>query len=333
MHFSQAAAVERAQALSSAQGRHPRATGCDRRGDRRVPVLGGVRCDPVAPGPRRNRGAPRRHAAEVPPARRDARPARAAAGDLRHRHARRRHQRADPHRAAHRAHQVRRHPDAAAERARVPPGRRSGRPRRIRHRRRGRRRGARARDRERPRRGEGRRRPEGAQEARQEAGARGIRQLGGGQLRAADRRRTRDAHQFDADHRGDADQRDRRGDAAATAFADRARAGVRQPRAVGRGNCELARRALGIYRTLRDAGVVERRSTARASGSPSTCSRTSRSTSRCRRSRSPRSSCWIRPNPRYFARHDLASSSRPSTTRARCSASSSTSPAARRSRR
>ena len=51
---------------------------------------------------------------EVPAAGRDARPGRAAQGHLRHRHPRRRHQRADPHRAVHRAVQVRRHEDPAA---------------------------------------------------------------------------------------------------------------------------------------------------------------------------------------------------------------------------
>ena len=45
-----------------------------------------------------------------------ARAGRAAEGDLRHRHARRRHQRPDPHRAAHRADQVRRHPAPASSR-------------------------------------------------------------------------------------------------------------------------------------------------------------------------------------------------------------------------
>ncbi len=63
---------------------------------------------------------------EVPPAGRDARPGRAAQGHLRHRHPRRRHQRADPHRAVHRAVQVRRHPDPAAQGPRVPPDRRAG---------------------------------------------------------------------------------------------------------------------------------------------------------------------------------------------------------------
>ena len=63
-----------------------------------------------------HRRAPRRAAAEVPRAGRAARPARPAQGDLRHRHARRRHQRADPHRAVHAAVQVRRPEDGACSR-------------------------------------------------------------------------------------------------------------------------------------------------------------------------------------------------------------------------
>lgn len=53
---------------------------------------------------------------------------------------------------------------------------------------------------------------------------------------------------------------------------------------------ELALRAIGIYRTLRESGIVEKTPKER-SASRSTCSRTSRSTSRCRRSPSPPSSC------------------------------------------
>ena len=50
-----------------------------------------------------------------------------AQGDLRHRHARRRHQRADPHRAVHAALQVRRPEDGDPQRARLPPDRRARR--------------------------------------------------------------------------------------------------------------------------------------------------------------------------------------------------------------
>ena len=59
--------------------------------------------------PQRHRRPPRRHAAALPPAGRAARADRAAEGDLRDRHARRRHQRPDPHRRLHRAGEVRRH--------------------------------------------------------------------------------------------------------------------------------------------------------------------------------------------------------------------------------
>ena len=88
VHFSQLAALERAQALSSATHRIPGAEGCDRRPDRRVPVHDGVRQDAVASAPPGHRRAPRRHAAQVPPARRAARPARDAPGHLRNGHTR-----------------------------------------------------------------------------------------------------------------------------------------------------------------------------------------------------------------------------------------------------
>ena len=64
------------------------------------------------------------HAAALPAPGRAARPDRPAEGDLRHRHARRRHQRPDPHGRLHRPGQVRRHQPPAAEGARVPPDRR-----------------------------------------------------------------------------------------------------------------------------------------------------------------------------------------------------------------
>ncbi len=129
--------------------RQPGAAGCHRRGDRRVPLHDGVRPDAVALRARRNRRAPRRDAAALSPPRRDARAARSPARHLRHRHARRRHQRPDPHGDDHRAREVRRTADAAAQRARVPPGRGSRRPCRIRHGRNRRGDGARSRDRER----------------------------------------------------------------------------------------------------------------------------------------------------------------------------------------
>ena len=64
------------------------------------------------------------------------------------------------------------------------------------------------------------------------------------------------------------------------------------------------REALGISRSLLQAGVVERLDEPEPDGpartaSPSTCSRTSRSTSRCRRSRSPRSTCSTRSRTTY----------------------------------
>ena len=102
MHFTQAAALERAQALTSINVCTPRGEGPDRRADRRLPVQRRLRQDAVAAGPARHRRAPRRHAAEVPPPGRAARPGRPAQGHLRHRHPRRRHQRADPDGGVHR---------------------------------------------------------------------------------------------------------------------------------------------------------------------------------------------------------------------------------------
>ena len=67
------------------------------------------------------------HAPPLPAAGRDPRAGRAAQGHLRHRHPRRRHQRADPHRAVHGAGQVRRHAHPRAQGPRVPPDRRAAR--------------------------------------------------------------------------------------------------------------------------------------------------------------------------------------------------------------
>ena len=116
VHFTQAAALERAQALTSINGRQPGGARPDRRGDRRLPVRPRLRQDAVPAGPSRHRRAPRRDAAQVPPAGRAAGPGRAAEGHLRHRHPRRRHQRADPHGGVHRADQVRRHAASASSR-------------------------------------------------------------------------------------------------------------------------------------------------------------------------------------------------------------------------
>ena len=106
-----------------------------------------------------------------------------AQGGLRHRHPRRGHQRADPHRAAHVAGQVRRHAGAPPHRARVPPDLRAGGAGRLRHRRHRGRAGARARGGERPADREGGRRPEEAQEAGAQEAARGVRVVGRGDVR------------------------------------------------------------------------------------------------------------------------------------------------------
>ena len=85
----------------------PRRTTSDD-GAPRLPLRHADRQGPAPVHHRRHRRPPRRAAPEVPAARREARPGRAAQDHLRHRHARRRHQRADPLGAVHAAVQVRR---------------------------------------------------------------------------------------------------------------------------------------------------------------------------------------------------------------------------------
>ena len=63
VHFTQAAALERAQALMSVNVCTPGREGRDRRGDRRLPVHRRLRQGAVPAGPPRHRRAPRRHAA------------------------------------------------------------------------------------------------------------------------------------------------------------------------------------------------------------------------------------------------------------------------------
>ncbi len=167
------------------QGRDPRGARHHRRRAGRLPVLVGVRQDAVAAHPDGRRRAPRRDAAALPPARRDADPAGPAQGRVRHRHPRRRHQRADPHRPVQRTVEVRRHPPAPAPGARVPADRRARRTGRLRHDRPRRRRGSRARHRERPTRAQGRRRSQEAAQGQPQEGARGFRVVGREDLREA----------------------------------------------------------------------------------------------------------------------------------------------------
>ena len=127
VHFTQAAALEQAQALMSINV-------CSRaEKDAIAETIGHFRFtagfgrDAVPAGAARHRGAPRGHAAQVPAAGRDAGPGRAAQGHLRHRHARGGDQRPHPHGAVHRAVQVRRDQDPAAAGAGVSPDRRARR--------------------------------------------------------------------------------------------------------------------------------------------------------------------------------------------------------------
>ena len=179
-------AVERAQALMSVNVTHARGEAGHRRPDRQLPVHRRLRQDAVAAGAPRDRRAPRRDAAPVPPAGGDPRPGRPAQGHLRHRHPRRRHQRADPHGAVHRAVQVRRR--AHARRSRPASSTRSpggpGRagfdtvgtvvvqaPEHVVE--------------NEPAARQGRRRPEEAPQGRAQEGAGGVRRLVGHDLRAA----------------------------------------------------------------------------------------------------------------------------------------------------
>ena len=100
--------------------------------DRRLPVRFAVREDVSSIPGGRDRRAPRRSAAEVPAARRTARPGGTAQDHLRYRHARCRCQRADSHGAVHTALQVRRQWCPDPQRARVPADRRARRQARLR---------------------------------------------------------------------------------------------------------------------------------------------------------------------------------------------------------
>ena len=133
VHFTQASALSTAQSLLSAKlcTREERDAIAEAIGAFRF--TRGLRQDALQARARGDRRPPRGDAAALPAARRAARADRAAEGDLRHRHARRRHQRPDPHGRLHRAGEVRRHQPPAAEGARVPPDRGPRGPRRVRH--------------------------------------------------------------------------------------------------------------------------------------------------------------------------------------------------------
>ena len=124
VHFTQASALERAQTLLSAKlcTREERDAIAEAIGAFRFTAGFGKTLSRLVRG--RHRRPPRRDAAALPAAGRAARADRAAEGDLRDGHARRRHQRPDPHRRLHRPGEVRRRAPPAAQGARVPPDRR-----------------------------------------------------------------------------------------------------------------------------------------------------------------------------------------------------------------
>ena len=133
VHFTQASALERAQSLLSAKlcTREERDEIADAIGAFRFTAGFGKTLSPARP--RGHRRPPRRHAPPLPPPRRAARPDRPAEGRGGHGHARRRHQRPDPHRRLHRPRQVRRHQPPHPQGPRVPPDRGPRRPGGLRH--------------------------------------------------------------------------------------------------------------------------------------------------------------------------------------------------------
>ena len=133
VNFTQRERAELAQSLTSVRRSptreereaHPRGASATSASTRRTART----CSASSP---RHRHPPRGPAAQVPPAGRAARAAGPAQGDLRHRHARRRRQHPDPHRALHPALQVRRREDRHPHGARLQADRRARRPQGLR---------------------------------------------------------------------------------------------------------------------------------------------------------------------------------------------------------
>lgn len=155
VYFNQASALEQAQALMSVKvaSREQRDQIAEAIGDFRFTAGFGKTLSRLV---RHGIGVHHAGCCRSTAAGRAAGAGRAAQGDLRDRHARRGHQRAHPHRAAHRPDQVRRGAHPAPQGARVPPDRRSCGARGLRHRRLRGGAGPGARDRERAGAGQGR---------------------------------------------------------------------------------------------------------------------------------------------------------------------------------
>ena len=318
VHFTQASAMERAQSLLSAKlctrAEREAIAGCDRR----VSLHRRLRAHALQARAGRRRGAPRRDAAALPAPGRAARADRPAEGDLRHRHARRGHQRPDPHGGLHEPREVRRHPPPDAEGARVSSDRRARRTPRVRHVRARRRAGARSRDRAHARAGQGGRRPEEAPQGPDQEAGRRRGELDRGDLRAPARRRARAARVEDARRPRDDPQRRQpaggpgRDDAGADGGQPRGRARAPAPVRAGAGARGRARRAPAC-----SCGWPRPTRTAARCSWPSSCRPTSRSTSRWRPSPSSRSRCWTR-SPTPTAWTCSRSSRRSSTIRSPC---------------
>ncbi len=317
VHFTQASAMERAQSLLSAKLCTREEREAIAGDDRRVSVHRRLRAHAVQARAGRRRGAPRRDAAALPAPGRAARPDRPAEGDLRHRHARRGHQRPDPDGRLHEPGEVRRHPSPDAEGARVPSDRRPRRTPRVRHVRVRRRAGARPRDRANARAGQGGRRPEEApQDPDQEAGRRRG-ELDRGDLRAPARCRTRAARVEDARRPLDDPQRRQpaggpgRGHARADGGQPRGRARAPAP-------CPSRRkRSATSWSPPACSWLASPTRTAARCSWRWSCRPTSRSTSRWRRSPWRRSRCSTR-RPRATPSTCSRSSRRSSTIRSPC---------------
>ena len=106
VHFTQLEAAQSAQDFTSINVCTREEKNAIAQRHRRLQVHQPLRPGDSEMAQARHRPAPRRAAAEIPRAGRATRPERPAQGHLRHGHARRRHQRAHPHRALHAAVQI-----------------------------------------------------------------------------------------------------------------------------------------------------------------------------------------------------------------------------------
>ena len=262
VNFTQRAAAEEAQNLMSVD----LSSKAEKEAIRAALDGGGVRQPlrqgaPALPAPR-HRHPPRGPAAQVPAAGRAAGAEGPAQGGQRHRHAGRRRQHPDPHRAVHAAVQVRRREDRHPGRARVPADRRARRAQGLRRARLRGRAGARARRREPAPRGQAGAGQEGRHAEAAQQGLRALRQAAPSNAWSAARpsRSSRASRSPTACCcrclQGGRDAERARASRAAAAtgacssIIARSHGGPRQQRA-------QRRRAAACFRTLRHAGIID----------------------------------------------------------------------------